>query len=151
MALLFRLGGICNCWLLSCPTDGLVLLLADVLNCIHVDSKWGRNSLCPAFLCGFSPFMYQLLVLARHTKKWSKVWSRPKYWRLPKISLISVRPQQSLSLLIGVLSKSGEHTNNHHHCPMSVFILTTSGLEANLKNQLMSSVWYACGEGGGRV
>ncbi len=107
IAWMFRLGEICNCWLLSCPADGLVLLLADVLNHVHLDSKWGRSSLCPAFMCGLSSVLYRLLVPARHTQKWSKVWRRPKYWRLPEISLISVRPQQSLSLLIGVLSKSG--------------------------------------------
>ncbi len=56
---------------------------------------------------------------------------------------------QSLPLLIGGLSKGGEHINDHHQCPMSVFILTTSDLEANLKNQCMASVLYAHGEGGG--
>jgi hypothetical protein len=75
-----------------------------------------------------------------HSKMVKSLAQAKKYWRLPEFSLISVRPQQSLSLLIGVLSKSGEHTNDHHHCPMSVFILTTSGLEANLENQRMSSV-----------
>jgi hypothetical protein len=39
LALLFRLGEICNCRLLSGPADEHVLLLADVLNFVHVDSK----------------------------------------------------------------------------------------------------------------
>ncbi len=63
--------------------------------------------------------------------KWSNLWRSPNLWRPPEISLISVKPQQSISLLTGALSKSGEHTNDHHHCPMSVFLLTTSKLQAN--------------------
>ncbi len=128
IALLFRLGGICNCWLLSGPADGLVLLLADVLNRIHVDSKWGMVSQCPAFMGGLSPVLYQLLVPARHASKWSNLW------RPPEISLISVKPQQSLFLLIGVLLKNQKDTNDHHHWPISVFILLTSKLEAILEN-----------------
>jgi hypothetical protein len=72
----------------------------------------------------------------------------PNLWRPPKISLILVKLQQSLSLLTSALSKSGEHTNDHHHCPMSVFILTTSRLEANTPR---TSVWplYFIHVGGG--
>ncbi len=92
IVLLFRLGRICNCWLLSGPTDGLVLLLAYVLNRLHVDSKWGMVPQCPAFMGGLSPVLYQLLVLARHASKWSNLWRRPNLWRPPEISLISVKP-----------------------------------------------------------
>ncbi len=83
--------------------------------------------------------------------KWSNFRRRPNLWRPPEISLIPVRPWQSLSLLIGVLSKSGEHINYHRHCPMSVFIRMTSKLEANLGNQRMASVLYTRGEGKGRA
>ncbi len=68
IALLLRLGGICNCWLLSGPADGLVLLLADVLNRVHVDSKWEMVPQCPAFMGGLSPVLYRLFVPARHAQ-----------------------------------------------------------------------------------
>ncbi len=103
IALLFRLGRICNCSLLSGPSDGLVLFLSDVLNRIHVDSKWGMVPQCLAFMGRLSPVLYQLLVPARHASKWSNLWHRPNLWCPPEISLISVKPQQSLSLFIGVL------------------------------------------------
>ncbi len=64
IALLFRLVRICTCWLLSGPTDGLVLLLADVLNRVHVDSKWGMVPQCSAFMGGLSRVLYRLFVLA---------------------------------------------------------------------------------------
>ncbi len=92
IALLFRLVRICNCWLLSGPADGLVLLLAEVLNCVHVDSKWGMVPQCPAFMCGLSPVLYRLLVSTWHASKWSNLWRRPNLWRPPEISLISVKP-----------------------------------------------------------
>jgi hypothetical protein len=69
--------------------------------------------------------------------KWSNLWCRPNLWRPPKISLISVisvTPQQSLFLLICVLSKNPKIKNDHYHCPISVFILTTSKLEAIYEN-----------------
>ncbi len=70
IALLFRLdgGGICNCWLLSGPADGLVLLFADVLNRVHVDSKWRMVLHCPAFMGRLSPVLYRLLVPARNAQ-----------------------------------------------------------------------------------
>jgi hypothetical protein len=63
-----RLDRICNCWLHSDPADCLVLLLADALNRVHVDSKWGMVPLCPAFMGRLSPVRTGLFVLARHTQ-----------------------------------------------------------------------------------
>ncbi len=97
IASLFRLGRICNCWILSGPADGLVLLLADVWNRVHVDFKWGMVPQCPAFMGGLSPILYRLLVPARHASKWSNIWRRPNLWCLPEISLVSVKPKQSIS------------------------------------------------------
>ncbi len=91
IAFLFRLGRICSCWLLSGPADGLVLLLADVLNRVHVDSKWGMVPQCP-FMGRLSPVLYRLLVPAHYASKWSNLWRRPNLWRPPEISLISVKP-----------------------------------------------------------
>ena len=91
---------------------------------------------------GLSPVLYRLLVPARHAQKWLNLW------RLPEISLISVKPQQSLSLLIGALLKSRKNTTNHFCCPISAVILTTSELEANLENQRLTSVLYARERGG---
>jgi hypothetical protein len=83
---------------------------------------------CPAFIGGLSPVLYWLLVPAPHASKWSNLW------RPPEISLISVKPEQSLFLLIGVLSKNRKNKNDHYHCPISVFILLTSKLEAILED-----------------
>jgi hypothetical protein len=47
-ALLFRLSRICNCWLLSGLAVEHVLLLGDVLNLVHVVSKWRMVLQCPA-------------------------------------------------------------------------------------------------------
>ncbi len=60
-----RLGRIRSSWLLSGPTDGFVLLLDEVLLPVHVDVKWGKASLRPAFMGGLSPVLYRLIVLAR--------------------------------------------------------------------------------------
>ncbi len=90
---------------------------------------------CPAFMGELSPVLYRLLVPACHASKWANLQRRPNLWRPPEISLISVKPQQSLFLLIGVLSENQKkNTNDHYHCPISVFILTTSKLEAVLEN-----------------
>ncbi len=72
-----------------------------------------------------------------------------KSLRPPEISLISVKPQQSLFLLIGPLLKSRKDTTDHCCCPISAVILTTSELEANLENQRLASVLYAREKGGG--
>ncbi len=81
-------------------------------------------------------------------QKWLNLWRRPNLWRPPEISLISVKPQQSLSLPIGALLKSRKHTTDHCCCPISAVILTISELEANLENQRLASVFYARESGG---
>jgi hypothetical protein len=80
---LLKLRWICNCWLLSGPADGLVLLLADVLNRVHVDSKWGRSSLCPAFMGGLSSVLYRSVCTGPPHLKWSNLWRMPNLWRRP--------------------------------------------------------------------
>ncbi len=122
-----------------------------MLNLEHVVSKWGMSYLGPAFMGGLSPVPYRLLVPDRHAQKWLNLWPRPNLWRPPEISLISVKPQQSLTLLIGALLKSRKNTTNHCCCPISAVILTTSELEAKLENQRLGSVLYARGRerGGG--
>jgi hypothetical protein len=106
--LLFRLGGISNCWLLPGPADEHILLLIDVMNLEHVVSKWGESSCRPAFMGGLSPVLYQLFVPARHAKKWSKSMRQPKVRLPPGIPLISVKTQHSLTLLTSVLSLNGK-------------------------------------------
>ncbi len=101
--LTLRLGRICSSWLLSGPADGLILLLSDVLNRIHVDSKWGMVPLCPAFTGRLSPVLYPHVCTGPPCSKWSNIWRIPNLWHLPKISLILVKPQQYLSLLTDVL------------------------------------------------
>jgi len=59
------IGRICSSWLLSGPADGLVLLLADVLNLVQA-VKWARISLCPAFMGELSNILYRPVVPARH-------------------------------------------------------------------------------------
>jgi hypothetical protein len=105
-----------------------------MLNCVHVVSKSGMSPPCPAFMGGLSSVPCRLLVPARHAQKWSKT-RRP-----PEIPLISVKPKQSLSLLIGALLRSRKNTTNHCCCPMTAAILTTSELGANLENQCLASV-----------
>jgi hypothetical protein len=88
--------------------------------------------LCPAFMGGVPPVLYRLVCTGPPCSKWSNLWSPPK------ISLILVKPQQSLSLLTGVLSKNQKKTK----CSLSLsnisFILTTSKLEAILENHRCS-------------
>ncbi len=74
---------------------------------------------------------------------------QPKTRRPPEIPLISVKSQQSLSLLIGALSKSRKNTNNHYCCPISAVTFTTSELEANLVNQRLASRYWVHVERGG--
>jgi hypothetical protein len=81
-------------------------------------------------------------------QKWLNLWRRPNLWRPPEISLISVKPQQSLSLPLGALLKSRKNTTDHCCCPISAVILTTSELEANLKNQPLASVYMHVKVGG---
>ncbi len=132
-SLLFRLRRILNCWLLPGPADELVLLLVDVLNLEHVVSKWGMVPQCPAFMGELSPVLYRLLVQAHHAQKWSKSMRQPKIRHPHEIPLISVKSQQSLTLITGVLSLNRKNGNNHCCCPISAFILTTSELEAILE------------------
>jgi hypothetical protein len=108
--------------------------LAHVKNLAHAHAHAGMSPPGPAFMGRLFPVLYRLLVPSRHAQIWLNLWRRPNLWRPPEISLISVKPQQSLSLLIGALLKSRKNTNNHCCCPISAVILTTSELEANLKN-----------------
>ncbi len=39
---------------------------------LHVVSKWGMVSWCPAFMGRLSPVLYRLFVPGRHAKKWPK-------------------------------------------------------------------------------
>jgi hypothetical protein len=82
---------------------------------------------------GLSPILYRLLVPACHAKKWSKSTRQPKVRLPPGIPLISVKTQQSLTLLISVLSLNRKNVDNHYCCPISDITLTTSKLEAILK------------------
>ncbi len=136
-SLLFRLGRISNSWLLPGPADEHVLLFVDVLNLEHVVSKWRVSSRRSAFMGSLSPAPYWLFVPARHAQKWSKSLRQPKIRRSFGIPLISVKSQQSLSLLLGTLSKSRKNTRNH--CLISAVTFMTSELEANLENQRMAS------------
>ncbi len=73
------------------PRDGLVLLLADLLIRVHVVSKWGGISLCPAFMGRLSPVLYRLVYTGLPCSKWWKLCRLPNLWRPPKISLILVK------------------------------------------------------------
>ncbi len=130
-SLLFRLGGNSNCWLLPGPADEHVLLLIDVMN-LACSLQVRRELLLPCFY-GLFPILYRLFVPAHHAKKWPKSTQQPKVWLPPGIPLISVKSQQFLTRLISALSLSRKNLHNHHCCPMSATILTTSKLEAILK------------------
>jgi hypothetical protein len=88
---------------------------------------------CPAFMGGLSSRTVLAVRTGPPWSKWSKTMRRPKLRRPPEIPLISVKPLQSLSLLIGVLSQSRKNTYNHRGCPISAITLTTSKLEAILE------------------
>ncbi len=103
-----------------------------VLNLEHVVSKWRVSSRHSAFTGGLSPVPYQLFVTARHAQKWFKSTRQPKIRRPHEIPLISVKSQQSLTLLAGVLSMNRKNVHTHCCCPISSIILTTSELEAIL-------------------
>jgi hypothetical protein len=48
------------------------------------------------------------------------------------------------------IKKCGKHTNHHQYCPMSVFILTASKLEANMEiHRYGLCIIYTWGGGGG--
>ncbi len=122
----------------------------------HVVSKWEEGSGCPAFMGGPSPVLYWLFVPARHAKKWPKSTRQPKVWLLSGIPLISVKSQQFLTQLISVLSLRRKNVHDHCCCPISAIILTTSKLEAILKDyrdSLKTVQWGRIiwgGGGGGR-
>ncbi len=77
---------------------------------------------------GISTVMYRLVVPAHHTEN---VQNLGAYKNI--CGHLKFTDFQSIYLLTGVLSKSGVNTNAHHHCPISVFILTTSELELEAK------------------
>ena len=52
-----------------------------------------------------------------------------------KIRIRDKHPGSATLLLTGALSKSGKHINDQHHCPIPVFMLTASKLEAYLEIQ----------------
>jgi hypothetical protein len=101
-----------------------------LLNLVHVVSKWGMVPQCPVFMGGLSSRTVPAVCTGPPWSKWSTTMRRPKLRRPPEIPLISVKPQQSLSLLIGVLLKSWKSIYNHRCCPISAIILTTSKWEA---------------------
>ncbi len=94
--LLFRLGGISNCWLLPGLADEhvLFLFLVDVIN-LACSLQVERRLRLPCFYGQPSPVLYRLLVPARHAKKWLKSTRQPKVWLPPGILLISVNSQNS--------------------------------------------------------
>jgi hypothetical protein len=89
--------------------------LMKVLFSVHVDVRllWA-DSLphCTGLL--YRPAMLKMVKTLASTKTLASAYN----------SLIFAKLQQSLSLLKGILSKSGKHINAHHHCQISVFILT---------------------------
>jgi hypothetical protein len=102
---------------------------------------------------GLSPVLYRLLS-ARHAQKWSKLWRLSKPWRPPGFSLFSPEPQQSLTLLTGVLLKNRKNVGNHYCCPVPAIILTASELEAIreiCRCSLKLSKKWGKGVGGGNL
>ncbi len=94
-----------------------------------------------------SPVLYLLIVPARHTQN-GQIFGACQIFGIRQNSLILVKLLQSIFLLTGALSKSSEHTNDHHHCPISVFILMTSKLEANMEIPSYDlCIIYTWGEG----
>ena len=48
------------------PLMVLYFSLMKVLLPVHVDVKWGKASLCPAFMGGLFPVLYRLVVPTHH-------------------------------------------------------------------------------------
>jgi hypothetical protein len=98
---------------------------------------------------GLSPALYRLVVPARHAEN---VQNLGAYQNIgARLKFTDFYPtKQSLSLPTGVLPKSGKHINAHHHCPISVFILTSFKLEAKLEIQRYGLFDLCTGGGGGR-
>ncbi len=88
--LLFRLGGISNCWLLPGLADEHVQILVDVMN-LACSLQVRRRLRLPCFYGRPSPVLYRLFVPACHAKKWLKSTQKPKVWLPPWILLISVK------------------------------------------------------------
>jgi hypothetical protein len=79
---------------------------------------------------GLSPALYRLIVPVRHAKNNTNI-GIDRILAPAKISLIYAKLQQSVYLLTDVQQKLVKTKSDHHHCPISVHILTTSKTEAN--------------------
>ncbi len=128
-ALLFRHGRIWNCWLLSGLADGLVLLLADVLNHVHVHCTLQVRNGSPVS-CFYGQTLSRTVPAActgppcfKIVKSLAQAQSLASAWSFTDFSqTIAV----SISVYRRPIKKPKKNTNDHCHCPISVFILTTS-------------------------
>jgi hypothetical protein len=106
--------------------------LMKVLLRSHVDLKWGKAFLCPAFMGRLSPALYRLVVPARLAENGQNLGI---YQNLG-VRLKSTYFCQTTAVSISAHSrqiKKLKNTNTHYHYPISVFILTTSKSEAVLE------------------
>ncbi len=130
--LLFRLGGISNCWLLSGLADEGVQILVDVMN-LACSLQVRRRLRLPCFYGRPSPVLYQLFVPARPCQEMAQIHAATKSLASDWNSTDFCQTTKFLTLLISILSLSRKNVHNHRCCPISAVILMTSKLEAVLK------------------
>jgi hypothetical protein len=94
--------------------------------------KCGVASGCPAFMGGLSLYCTDLLYQPTMLKT-SQILALTKYRRPPKIHLFSPNYGSPNICSQASYPKVVKTKSDHHYCPIKVFILTTSELEAVLE------------------
>jgi hypothetical protein len=130
--LLFRLGGISNCWLLPRPAEEHVLFLVDVMN-LACSLQVRREPLPPGFYGRTLSSTVPAACTGPPCQEMAQIHTATK-------SLASARNSTDFcqstiipnSRLTSVLSLIRKNVHNHCCCPTSAVKLTTSKLEAIL-------------------
>ncbi len=147
--LLFWLGRVHSSWLIPDLAEDL-LRLPDGVDPLACSRQVWRCLWPPAFMGGLPPALYRHIVSA-HMQKMSQSLAPTKYRRLLKIHWFSpnyrslyIRSQASYQKVVKTKS-------DHHYCPISVHILTTSKSEAVIEIHrwgLWLLKWGVGGRGG---
>jgi hypothetical protein len=103
-----------------------------VLIPLQAVTKCGVASGHPAFMGRLSPTLYPLIVPASHAEKVTN-FGTTKYWHPPKIHRFSANYSSLYICSKASYQKVVKTKSDHHHCPISVYTLMTSKIEAILE------------------
>jgi hypothetical protein len=102
----------------------LMFSFLNMLSSPHAVNKCGVAAGCPAFMGGLSPALYRAHLyrpaMQKHHKHWHQqnIGARQDFRFSPNFSSQYLCSQASYQKLVQAKS-------NHHHCPISVFLLMT--------------------------